>query len=95
MSIASVCTECGEWFHVGAPHGCDAERVDGMAKGKAAGIKHHQAEHITLMVAGGNLQAVAFGKVLFEVNILKTHGHDIFAAFLKAWVEAGIDETAC
>ena len=95
MSIASVCTKCGEWFHVGAPHECCAERVDGLAKAREAGIEHFDKHPVTIMIVEGNIQAVAFGKVLFETPVLRTHGHDIFAAFLKAWAEAGIDETAC
>ena len=96
MTIASVCRECGECFPDGGEHKCRPERVEGIAAAVKAGCDHCGKPHITIMIVDAQMQAVAEGKVLFETPILRLDGHDIFAAFLKAWVEAGIvEDCAC
>ena len=96
MTIASICQECGEAFHTGEHHKCRPERLEGINAAVAAGVKHCRQHPITVMIVDGNIQAVSMGKVLFETPILRTDGQDIFNAFMKAWVEAGIaDECAC
>ena len=96
MTIASVCQECGEAFHTGEHHKCRPERLEGIAAAVEAGVKHCGHHPITVMMVGGNIQAVAMGNVLFETDAFALDGHTIFSAFMKAWVEAGIaDECAC
>ena len=67
---------------------------DAMIEATAAGVRHRKAHPITIMIVGGNMQAVALGKVLFEANIMRSDGHQIFAAFLQAWCDAGVED-AC
>ena len=89
--IGSVCQECGECFPTGGEHQCRPERVEGIAAAVKAGVEHRRQHPITIMIVDGQMQAVSVGKVLFETNILRADGHDIFAAFLKAWVDSGFE----
>ena len=93
---AYICRECGETFAVGAEHTCRAERRDAIAAAVRAGVEHCREPHFTIMIVDAEMQAVSMGKVLFKTNILRADGHDIFAAFLKAWTDAGVtDDCAC
>lgn len=58
---------------------------------KQAGIKHCKQHPITIMIDGGNMTAVALGKVLFKADIFTADGHAIFAHFLKTWCDAGVE----
>ena len=97
-----LCEECGHGIDPEAGSICDDCARDRRIKAskhrerweaaRAAGIKHCGTHPITIMLSDGNMRAVSFGKVLFEMDVMGvSEGHDIFAYFLKTWFDAGIE----
>lgn len=69
---------------------------EAISKAVKAGVEHRGADMFTVMIVAGEMQAVRHGKVVFAADIMRSDGHEIFSAFLKAWCNAGIaDECSC
>ena len=62
---------------------------EAIAEAVKAGVGHRREVAFAVQRVDGQIQAISFGTVILSIDISRSDCHEIFAAFTKAWCDAG------